>query len=194
MPCAQVEPVGRGRRLVAGGIEVGAFLGQGARIGEVDDAQLADLAGLAADGAVGRDMDVAVIGRDGDGAAVALHLIALAGHQIAVGVEREMAVAGVARAGRGLDREIALAGDGDIIRRAGLFDIALADVAHHAGIFHEADALRTGLALGGAHLGDVFLELRGFALETGRGDVREIVRDHVHRPISGELLRKTNKK
>ena len=36
--------------------------------------------------------------------------------------------------------------------------------------------------------------LRGFALEAGRRDVGEIVRDHVHRAIGRELLRKTNEK
>ena len=41
---------------------------------------------------------------------------------------------------------------------------------------------------------DIFLELRGLALEAGRGDVGEIVGDHIHRPIGGELLRKTNEK
>ena len=73
-------------------------------------------------------------------------------------------------------------------------DIALAEIAHDAGILDEADRLRAVLAFGGPHLRDIFLELRRLALEAGRRDVGEIVRDHVHRAIGRELLRKTNEK
>ena len=45
-------------------------------------------------------MNVAVIGRDGDCTAIALHRIAVAGHDLAVAVEREMSVARVALAVR----------------------------------------------------------------------------------------------
>jgi len=199
LKCAlpHIDVGGRGRGL-RGGIEIAALLDQEGTVGKVHQLQLGELVSDAVDHAryraVGRDADVAVIGRDGDGAAVTLHLIALAGHQIAVGVEGEVAVTGVAHAGRGLNREIACAPYGHIISGAGLLDIALIGVAHHAGVFYEADRLQPFLALGRTHHGDKFLELRGFTLEAWGRDVGDIVRDHVHRPVRGELMRKTNEK
>ena len=65
-------------------IEAGAFLRRGARgLAKSTTRTLADLAVLAADRAVLRDMDVAVVRRDRDRAAVALHRIAVAGDDLA---------------------------------------------------------------------------------------------------------------
>jgi hypothetical protein len=44
------------------------------------------------------------------------------------------------------------------------------------------------LSFGGPHHRDIFFEFRRLALEAGGGDVRQIIGDHIHRPISGELL------
>ena len=67
-------------------------------------------------------------------------------------------------------------------------------LAHQAGVLDETDGLQAGLTLGGPHHGDEFLEFRGLALETRRRGIGDVVRDHVHRPVRGELMRKTNKK
>ncbi len=181
-----------------GGIEIVALFGEGAVVGERRNLQLADLVADAIDdagnGAILADLDILVVRRNGDGAAVALQRIAFAGHDLAVGVKGEVTVAGIAHAIGRLHREKAFAVDGQVERRAGGFNAALADIAGDTGILDEADRLLAGLAFGGRDMGDVFFEFGGFALEAGRRDVGEIVRDHVHRTIGRQLLRKTNEK
>ena len=75
-PCCTVASVAVFARLRRR-IEAVAFLDERAVVGEIDDAELTDLSVDAADGTVGRDVDVAVGRRDGDVAAVALHRIAV---------------------------------------------------------------------------------------------------------------------
>ena len=64
-------------------------------------------------------VDLAVGGGDRAAGGVE-HRVALRGHEPALGVERELAVARVAHALRGLDGEEALAGDREVERLAGL--------------------------------------------------------------------------
>ena len=73
-----------------------------------------------ADRAVGADRDVAVGRLQRDRAAVAEHLIAVGGDQLAGGVELQRAVAGVALAARRLHRQEAVAVDRDVERVAGV--------------------------------------------------------------------------
>ena len=77
-----------------------------ARVGERHDAEAARV-------------DLAVGGGDRAAGGVE-HRVALRGHEPALGVERELAVARVAHALRGLDGEEALAGDREVERLAGL--------------------------------------------------------------------------
>ncbi len=137
-------------------------------------------------------MHVAVVGRDRDRAAIALHGIAVRGDDLAALVEREMAVAGVAFTLRGLNREIALAVDRDVEGRVGGVEAAFRQVAHHAGILHEAQRLRAGLPFGGRNLGDIFLEGRFLPLIGGGRHIGQIVRDHVHRAIGRDLVRQAD--
>ena len=189
---------GRGGGL-AGGIEIVALLGQGAVIGEIRPAAalpiwLATPLTMLEMVPSWPIMHILVVGGDGDGAAIALQRIAVAGHDLAVGVQGEMAVAGIAHARGVCTAKKPLPLMRQVVGRAGILDIALAEVADDAGILDEADRLRAALALGRRDLGDIFFEFCGFALEAGRRDVGEIVRDHVHRPIGRQLLRKTNEK
>ena len=127
------------------------------------------------------------------GAAFAHHRIAVAGDEAPRIVELEMAVAGVAVATGGLHHEIALAVDRQIEGRVGGFDAALVQIAHHALVLHEADRLRYRFAIRrAARVVITSSNFTDFALERGRGDVREIVRDHVHRPVGRNLVRQRN--
>ena len=92
------------------------------------------------DGAVGRDVDVVVGRLEHDRAAGAEHRIAGRGHELALVVELQVAVAGVALAGRRLHRQEAAAVDRDIERIVGLLGRALRQVAEGAAVLHVADA------------------------------------------------------
>src|SRR5215831_1717077 len=102
-----------------------------------------------------------------------------------------MPIARVALAIRRLDDEIALAMDGEIERRVRILEAAFAEVTDDTAVGDEAERLHADLALGRAHAFDEFVERRRLALVSGRRDVREIVRDQVHRAIGRDLVRKT---
>src|SRR5580704_16700324 len=114
------------------------------RLIEADDLQLAALrvggAGTLAHGddAVRADVDVVVGGLERDRAAVAEHLVAFAGDELAGGVGRERAVAGIALAARRLHRQIALAVERDVERIAGVLDGARAEIDPGGAILHDA--------------------------------------------------------
>src|SRR5580658_9737983 len=94
------------------------------RLIEAGDLQLAALrvggarAFAHGDDAVRADADVVIGGLERDRAAVAEHLIAFAGDELAGGVGRERAVPGIALAARRLHHQIALAVERDVERIA----------------------------------------------------------------------------
>ena len=80
-----------------------------------------------ADGAVVADGHALRIGRDGD---AGLHVVAVVRHQLALGVDLERAVAGVAGGAVGhLDLEEAVAAHRHVQRVGGLLQVALAEAA-----------------------------------------------------------------
>src|SRR5262249_31367648 len=92
------------------------------------------------DGAVRGDRD-AVVGRLGlDGPAVGEPGVAGGGHELALGIDLERAVAGVALAARGLHHEEGIAIDGDVERVAGRPDRAGGKIAPGGAILHIAHA------------------------------------------------------
>src|SRR4029077_203820 len=123
-----------------------AVLLQALRLIEADDVQLAALRVDGArsfahgDDAVRADADVVIGGLERDRAAVADHLIAFAGDELAGGVGRERAVSGIALAARRLHHQITLAVERDVERIAGVLDGARAEVDPGGAILHEADA------------------------------------------------------
>src|SRR3546814_13177600 len=84
-----------GRR--GGEVEAGAGVLQRRFVGEADQPHPADLATHGGNGAVARNLHLAVVGGHEDRAVGALHGIAVAGDQLAVRVDLETALAGVAR-------------------------------------------------------------------------------------------------
>src|SRR6185437_12858739 len=116
------------------------------RRGKVDELQLAESGLLPGpvlahrNGAVGCNRDaMGVGGNDERLAAIGQHRIALAGDDLALAVELEMAVPRVADAERRLNREIPLAGYRQVERIAGLGNRPLAQVAYRACILNEGD-------------------------------------------------------
>ena len=93
------------------------------------------------DRAVGGSRDRLVVG--------AQHGIAVGGHEPALGVERELAVARVAHALGGLDGEEAVAGDAEVERLAGLAQRAAGEVGDDLVDLHGGALRADGLA-GGA--------------------------------------------
>ena len=138
--------VGLRRAAFACGVEVGALLQQLLRVGETDEPELAAdrirPAGALqhGDGAVGRDVDVVVGRLKHDRPAGAEHRIARDRHQLALVVELQAAVAGVALAGRRLHHQEAAAVDREIQRIFGLLGGALRKVAEGGAVLDIADA------------------------------------------------------
>ena len=73
------------------------------------------------------------------GSGLAEHLVALAGDELAVAVDLQRAVAGVALAARRLHDQEAVAVDRDVERIAGLLHRALAQIEPGRAVLHEAD-------------------------------------------------------
>src|SRR6267142_3008246 len=160
----------------------GAVLLQPLDVVEADEAQpaarriVARIATLARrDGAVRIDRD-AVVGRlELDRPAVADHAVAGVGHELALGIDLESAVARVALAAWSLHHEEGIAIDGGVERVAGRPDRTGAEIAPGGAVLHvahtpvgalEAGSLRLrhqvffkdrtiGLVAGGVHIGDV---------------------------------------
>src|SRR6185437_6652965 len=174
-----------------------AVLLQLLRIGEIDDGQRAAHAvggGITlarADGAVGTDRDLPVVGLERDRAAAAEDGIAFRGHQLAGGVDLERAVARVALAARCLHREETVAVDGDVERIAGALHAAGVHVVPDAAVAHIADA-RTRVGAGGR--GQIFLEQRTVGLVAGGVDVGDVVGDDVHFAAKRDLARQSDQK
>ena len=133
-------------RGVAGRIKVGAFLHQLLRVGEPDQPQLAahrvDPVGAFEHGdvAVGGDGDFLVGRLEHDRAGAAEHRKAGGVDELALVVDLQSAVAGVALAGRGLHHEEAGAVDRDVERVLGRLGRALREILEGAAVLHEADA------------------------------------------------------
>ena len=138
--------VGLGGSAVAGRIKVGAFLHQLLRVGEPDQPQLAahrvDPVGAFEHGdvAVGGDGDFLVGRLEHDRAGGAEHRIAGGVDELALIVDLQSAVAGVALAGRGLHHEEAAAVDRDVERVLGQLGRALREILEGAAVLHVADA------------------------------------------------------
>jgi len=81
-----------------------------------------------------------ITSRSVDRPAGALHHVAGAGDELARGIDRKRAVAGIARAARRLHDEIALAVDGDVEWIAGALHRAGAEVDPGGAVLHETDA------------------------------------------------------
>ncbi|MNS78254.1 hypothetical protein D3C72_1118580 [compost metagenome] len=145
---------------------------------EADGVQAADRLAFLADGAVGADSDRSALGVQGDGAAVAQDRQALLGHQHALGVGREGAVAGIGLARAALDREEgAFALDAEVQRTAGLLHRALAEVAADALVQHEAG--RGADIVIASALTDLGPDHQLFDLEPGGVGVGDVVRHDV---------------
>ncbi len=139
------------------------------------------------------DMDLAVVGRDGDRAAVALHRIAVGGDELAGLVEAEMAVAGVAFAVRRLHHEETLAVDREIERahwwcrdgpRKGRAPtpVSCTKLRRWAPLWPSAGGTVTTYSW----------KVGSSRWKAGGGDVGEVVRDHIHRAIGRDLMRQTD--
>ncbi|MNN34522.1 hypothetical protein D3C81_1483300 [compost metagenome] len=100
------------------------------------------------------------------------------GHQHALGVGREGAVAGIGLARRGLDREEgAFALNAEVQRTAGLLHRPLAEVAAHALVQHEAGR-GADVSVTGA-LADFGSDHQLFDLEPGGVGIGDVVRHDV---------------
>ena len=138
------------------------------------------------DRAVGGDGHALRVGRDGD---AGLQHVAVAGDDLAGGVELERAVAGVAGAAVGqLDLEEAVALDRDVEVVAGLLQVALAEVARRRRHARAQADLQPGrqlrlVAAGRAGLAQVLvhqvLEDHAAALVAVGADVGQVVGDGV---------------
>src|SRR5580698_9210477 len=171
------------------------------RLIEADDLQLAALrvdgAGALTHGddAVRADADVVVGGLECDRAAVAEHLVAFAGDELAGGIGRERAVSGIALAARRLHRQIALAVDRDVERIAGALDGAGAEIDPGGAILHEADfAVAAGEFLVGGARHQIFAERRLVGLEAGGVDIGDVVGDDVELMTERHLPRQADEK
>src|SRR5215471_14477753 len=139
-------------------------------------------------GAVRVDRD-AVVGRlELDRAAVADHAVAVAGDELALGIDLEGAVARVAFAARGLHHEEGIAVDGDIERIAGRADRAGAVIAPGGAVLHEAHApvgaLEAG-RLGNRH--QIFLEHRAIGLVAGGVHVGDVISHDIELALERDL-------
>ena len=170
-------------------------------LGEADEPELAAERIRAAgafqhgDGAVGRDVDVVVGRLEDDRAAGAEHRIACGGHELALVVELQAAVAGVALARGRLHHQEAAAVDRDVQRIFGLLGGALREIAKGAAVLDVADAAVASdevVFVRARH--QIFLKQRLVGLEAGGVDVRDVVGDDVQLPFQHGLPRKSDEK
>jgi hypothetical protein len=185
----------------AGGIEVQALFQQFLRVGEVHQPELAAdrirpvVAFHHGDGAVGRDVDVMVGRLKHDGAAGAEYRIACNRDQLALVVDLQAAVAGIAFAARRLHHQKGGAVDGEIERILGLLARALGKVAEGAAVLDVADAAVAAdeVVFVRARL-QIFLEQRTVGLVARRVDVRDVVGNDIQLPFQRRLPRKSDEK
>jgi hypothetical protein len=197
-----LNPHGDGGRLLlksGGGVEgARSVLLQALRVCEGDEPQPAAagvdraLPLLHPDGAVRVDDDVAVGRTEGNRPVLADHLVARAGDELALRVDLERAVAGVALAARRLHHKEGVAFDRDVERVAGLLDAALGHVVPGLAVLHEAHpAQRAGRLVVRAGL-QVLGEHRAVGLEAGGVQVRDVVGDDFELASQHSLPRQAN--
>src|SRR5262249_4159227 len=121
--------------------------------------------------------------RHADRSVVALDGLAIRGYELTVRIHLEMALACIAVAIGRAHHEEAVAMESDIERIAVRSQGAFAPIARHGRSFHIG---KFGPVLWGVQ---IFLEPDRLRLEGRRGDVREVVRDHVHLSVQGRLAR-----
>src|SRR5204863_6669760 len=104
------------------GEDVRTLVPERLRIGKAHEPQLPALALRRRDGGVGSDLDAGLLRAERDRAALAHDVVAVAGDELALGIQREGAVARVALARRRLHHEEAVALDRSVERVAGALD------------------------------------------------------------------------
>src|SRR5262249_18530782 len=113
--------------------------------------------------------------------------------ELALAIDLQGAVAGVALALRRLHRQEGVAVDGHVERAAGLLDRALAEVVPGGAVEHEAQAaVGAGEAIRAGHRHEVFLEDVAVRLEPGGVQVGHIVGDDIELPLQRHLPRKAD--
>ena len=142
-------------------------------------------------------MLMSLVGRlEHDRAGGAEHRIAGGGDELALIVDLQAAVAGVALAGRRLHHQEAVAVDRDVERVLGLLGRALREIVEGAAVLHVArrgGRWPTKLSSCAPEL-QIFLEQRLVGLVAVGVDVRDVVGDDIHLPFQRHLPRKSDEK
>ncbi len=168
--------------------EIVGLAGERLRLGEGRDLQLSLGAGAGEDGAVFGDRDVGFVPPKANRASSGEHRIALSGHERALRIELEGAIARIALAVGRVDDKEAFAVQRRIERIAGLANGAAGQIMHGRPVLGEGHILltcRKAIILGAGH--DKFFKQHLLALEADGVEVGHVVSHHVHLALKGDL-------
>ena len=172
----------RGRRI--GAEQRVALGGELHRVVGLHHADLAELAVLAGHRAVAGDAELRVGGRQLDRLPVAVeHRVAGAVRHRAVGQQAEPAVARQPRPARRVDGEIAVAGERQVERIAGMRERAGLLLAPGGAVLRIGDGAAARRRRRAALPAEPVAELHALGLVAGRVGVGDVVGDHVHRAL-----------